>query len=879
MVCSFCMKNKQRDLPPFAWTCRQALEVLQHYPTGVTKAVLITELEVKWRQAVRRGEHTGKLGQVLSLLQLELSDVISGFLIPVDEFRARLISPDDTNIEIDMIMHRQISDFVAFSKFNKFDVRSNRMFSFTHGRLLKGKPLMLLPTPIISFTLNVSPSVISGSSTSAIAKHQQEDRQFIDTVLTPLHAHSYTALINATTTSQVEQANERITVVFARITQVGSIFPHPANSSIQVRIVRLQIQMQKQEATRTASAEAEAKNSSRTVYLILFDEQISLVRLWEIGDLLLIYRPYVGLNATEQLFGSRTRGVSTHGLYGISHDIVQRATIDLDGVIDDPWTAPVHFFYGGITVCCIVNEGAATATATALATSTSISSNAPSGSGMRKQLQNVSQQQQLPDFLSMCRPDVATEISMLGRVLAIHGPIASANAGTGSGLIDDEEQCGMWVQPVLPYSSSSQEKNNVGNVAHNIKVPAAAALVHIACSNQTLQILRSRKHIQEGHLLYIDNLWHDPEYCRVSNEDSDVVCASAVLRDMCTATASAIGADGRGWGLDWMKFAHILPLKMLLTTSVGTSTASSATNAGSGNGRRDNTTTAVAAEFGGEGGATEAESKGDTSFCVINVSHLTTLVNSPSILPPLSLVCLLEQLSGTGTATGTATATADSVWIQSTCISCSGCSVVVAHVINATVDGHMGLVLTLCSGNGNDSDGRDSACVRVHVGVWTVNLTTALIPSADDVINSTGNGSGNGNASASGICSSWMGKQFTFLLSRSDDCSLASISIPISTQATSSNGNGSQNGSALAPVSASVPIIFAVNSVADVEPCAVAWSLLRNIRQKKKHRLEQRREKAKRSKPEHEQEQKQDTGDQKRQVREGQSLCQVWNFK
>ena len=40
--------SKNVPLPSFLWFCSSAVRVLQAYPMGVSKHVLLTELEAKW---------------------------------------------------------------------------------------------------------------------------------------------------------------------------------------------------------------------------------------------------------------------------------------------------------------------------------------------------------------------------------------------------------------------------------------------------------------------------------------------------------------------------------------------------------------------------------------------------------------------------------------------------------------------------------------------------------------------------------------------------------------------------------------------------------------------------------------------------------------
>ena len=138
-VCSYCVKNNHRT-PPFPWVVKETLVILQQYPAGVTRSLILTEVEHRWRDAVKRGEHSGKLWSVLTNMQLEPSDVLAGMLHG-DGFRGRLSSSagtekavasnsngngngngGDGTSSIDLIMHRQYSEFLAFCASHQFDI-------------------------------------------------------------------------------------------------------------------------------------------------------------------------------------------------------------------------------------------------------------------------------------------------------------------------------------------------------------------------------------------------------------------------------------------------------------------------------------------------------------------------------------------------------------------------------------------------------------------------------------------------------------------------------------------------------------------------------------------------------------------------------------
>ena len=75
---SYVKLNNAASVPPFSWTVRSLFSVLMQYPAGITEAVLLTELEAKWRNYLRRGENSGKLLQVVTTLQLSYGDVLEG---------------------------------------------------------------------------------------------------------------------------------------------------------------------------------------------------------------------------------------------------------------------------------------------------------------------------------------------------------------------------------------------------------------------------------------------------------------------------------------------------------------------------------------------------------------------------------------------------------------------------------------------------------------------------------------------------------------------------------------------------------------------------------------------------------------------------------
>ena len=73
--------------PSGQWTVQHSLRLLQQYPAGISKAVLLTELDYLWKIHQKRGEHVGKLKQAITTKQLSLADILTGDLTAIDEYR------------------------------------------------------------------------------------------------------------------------------------------------------------------------------------------------------------------------------------------------------------------------------------------------------------------------------------------------------------------------------------------------------------------------------------------------------------------------------------------------------------------------------------------------------------------------------------------------------------------------------------------------------------------------------------------------------------------------------------------------------------------------------------------------------------------------
>lgn len=77
--------------PTEDWVVSQTIRLLQQYPSGVSRPVLLTELEHRWRMNLKRGEHVGKLKQAIVTKQLSLADTFTGDLTAIDEYRFEIL--------------------------------------------------------------------------------------------------------------------------------------------------------------------------------------------------------------------------------------------------------------------------------------------------------------------------------------------------------------------------------------------------------------------------------------------------------------------------------------------------------------------------------------------------------------------------------------------------------------------------------------------------------------------------------------------------------------------------------------------------------------------------------------------------------------------
>lgn len=458
----FCDKNNHCR-PNFGWTLTNGVRVLQQYPAGVSRCVLLTELEHRWRTLVRRGENAGRLKQVLSIGQVSATDVLIGKLTSCNvPFRFRL---DADGASVDLLMHQQMNGWIQFSQSHCFEPFDDRTVCLTNCQLLhnqNGQPPMILPTTHICFILDFS---------------RPKDALFLNNTLMPLYYPFLRDVIAGNVEALTKNVNIAIHLVFASVLEIGSPMQHPINLG-NYRVVKMALSSTHSSAfeSRASSSGTAHSDQDRIIFLILLDEQTSLSNLWEQGDALFIYRPWISPNETEILFGRRTevRGAA-HGAF--DHDIVHRADDMLKCALESSSVAPVHLLISSATVCAKVRGGGSY--------SHSTSSVAPLG-----------------DTLYQSGPIDFSKVTLTSFP---HFPVSLfARFVVRSGLTGNENEnefSFLWMRPEIHTENSPSRAMQSDSYS-----AAGRMLIRVKYPNSALHTAISKNQLQVGQLFLLTNL-------------------------------------------------------------------------------------------------------------------------------------------------------------------------------------------------------------------------------------------------------------------------------------------------------------------------------------------------------------------------------------
>lgn len=333
-LCGFCLKNRDR-VPDYDWAVAHAVTVLQNHPSGVSRSVLLTELEHRWRTALRRGELAGRLKQALSNKQLATGEVLAGTLGRVDDlYRYKL---EQGGASVEMIVHQQLGDWLSYCRHHEIEPLLKRRVHITQARILWGSgggQHTLLPTTCLCPSIDLS---------------QQSDSNFYSKKILESFQPFYADACSGNVTALVSASSDITKPLFvvASVLDIGPVTSHQDNINCY-RIVRMKL--------RCLDGQQRVDVGSRQIiFIILFNEHVFLADLWKTHDTLVFFRPWAEPNHKQPLFGKRISGANTTSRGAFAHTEVQPADDMLLNALEDKNVVPVHLLViPNITVCCFL---------------------------------------------------------------------------------------------------------------------------------------------------------------------------------------------------------------------------------------------------------------------------------------------------------------------------------------------------------------------------------------------------------------------------------------------------------------------------------------------------------------------------------------------
>ena len=327
-VLYYCEKNKLSPPPTFAATINTVLKLLHQYPSGISRCIILTEVEARHKLGLRRGETCSRLKQTIAIHQIALDDIIEGELTRISDYKCKLSAE---GAAVDILLHRKFSDIIAFIKFIlKFDLLQNRRVLLTNCRYRKSQSLILMPTMFMMLVFNVNDT----DKNSILLKN----------LWYQMHDDTCNVVKTISTVTSIEgadQYNFTCKVFIVEVLKISEIFEHPEKQNMMYRVVTLSI---RNKLSPGVGADREIPHDL-LIYLILTDEQVVLSTLWKEHDIILLYRPYIGSNSEQVLFGS-----SVSGYGSMQYNKVTRPAPGFEDVSTTPNVLSIHLYYSLLTV-------------------------------------------------------------------------------------------------------------------------------------------------------------------------------------------------------------------------------------------------------------------------------------------------------------------------------------------------------------------------------------------------------------------------------------------------------------------------------------------------------------------------------------------------
>ena len=327
-VLYYCEKNKLSPPPTFAATINTILQLLHQYPSGISRCIILTEVEARHKLGLRRGETCSRLKQTIAIHQIALDDIIEGELTRIADYKCKL-SAEGAAVEI--LLHRKFSDIIAFIKFVVgSDLLQNRRVLLTNCRYRKSQSLVLMPTMFMMLVFDVN-EIDKNSILLRNLWYKMHDDTY-DVVKT---------IPAATSPEGADQYNLTCKVFIVEILKISDVFEHPEKQNMTYRVVKLSIRNK----LNPSVGNDHVVPHDLLIYLILTDEQVVLSTLWKEHDIILLYRPYIASNSEQALFGS---SISSHG--SMQYNKVTRPAPGFEDVSSTPNVLSIHLYYSLLTV-------------------------------------------------------------------------------------------------------------------------------------------------------------------------------------------------------------------------------------------------------------------------------------------------------------------------------------------------------------------------------------------------------------------------------------------------------------------------------------------------------------------------------------------------
>ena len=426
----------RKESPSLDWTVQEISRITKHYPRGMTRNILLTELEARWRLSLRRGEHSGKLRQAIQTMTMNSTDIYSGVLSKVDEYRYRLSSYDGDNTSVLLLLHRRFADFIAYVNHisagypNFFAAKSiassgselGRKFLCTKTRLLRSNATaIILPTEYASFEIDTN---------------SKDDIRMLQGPLKELHRQFL---------RQPSTSDDQLQGCYGIVYEISEIRTYPTARARSYRLVSLQLVtlegVDQLLLGKDVSSSSSAPLSAGIVFVLLFDDQVHMSNLWSPQDLLYIHRPCVSNNEEEPLFGMNVEVRTSMGgevVYPVATPIKKHPRREANAVYS-PTTSgkqmnSYHLIVGAITCISLVKKR-----------EDSNDSNSSDGSNdLRERRSVISLEKSLSPHLMMSIKDFfpTQKISLSLRVLCKE--LATIRVTTHNSKLKCKKRCVLW---------------------------------------------------------------------------------------------------------------------------------------------------------------------------------------------------------------------------------------------------------------------------------------------------------------------------------------------------------------------------------------------------------------------------------------------------